>query len=219
MLQGQFAQAREALRRCLDLLEPNHPQRPGVTGLLGQCQRMIQLDEKLQAILQGTMKPADAAECLALAQLCQQHKQLYVASACFSTEAFAKQPKLADDLQRQHRYNAACAAALAGCGAGKDAGQLGEPVRRSWRQQALDWLRADLAVWGRVLDNANARTRTSVQKVLRHWQTDPDLAGVREPAELARLPAEERQAWQKLWTDVAALLKRSERSEKPPTKE
>jgi serine/threonine-protein kinase len=219
MLQGQFAQAREALRRCLDLLEPNHPQRPGVTRLLGQCQRMIQLEEKLHGILQGTMKPADAAECLALAQLCGQHKQLHAASVRFYREAFAKQPKLADDQEQQHRYNAACAAALAGCGKGKDVGKLGEPERRSWRQQALDWLRADLAVWGPTLDKGNAQTRTRVQQVLRHWQTDADLAGVREPAELARLPAEERQTWQKLWADVDALLKRSERKEESPRKE
>jgi tetratricopeptide (TPR) repeat protein len=217
MRQGQFAQAREAFRRSVDLLAPGSPYRPGALQQLQKCQRLLELDEKLPAILEGKLKPADA-DLLALAQLCQ-YKKLYAASARFATEAFTKQPKLADDQEQQHRYRAACAAALAGCGAGKDAGPLGEPERRSWRQQALDWLRADLTGWERILDQGNAQTRTRVQQVLRHWQTDADLVGVREPAELARLPAEERQAWQKLWADVDALLKRSERKEEPPRKD
>jgi hypothetical protein len=33
---------------------------------------------------------------------------------------------------------------------------------------------------------------------------------VREPAALAKLPEAERQAWQGLWADVAALHKRTE---------
>jgi tetratricopeptide (TPR) repeat protein len=218
MRQGQFAQAREAFRRSVDLLAPDSPYRPGAPQLLQKCQRLLELDEKLPAILEGKQKPADA-DLLALAQLCGQYKKLYAASARFSREAFTKQPKLADDLQQEQRYRAACTAALAGCGAGRDAGKLGEPERRSWRQQALDWLRADLAGWARTLDNDNAPTRARVQQVLRHWQIDPDFVGVREPAELARLSAEERQAWQKLWADVAALLKRAERKEKPPMKD
>jgi hypothetical protein len=36
-----------------------------------------------------------------------------------------------------------------------------------------------------------------------------DLASVRDPAALARLPREERAAWDRLWADVAALLERA----------
>jgi hypothetical protein len=42
---------------------------------------------------------------------------------------------------------------------------------------------------------------------LRHCERDPDLAGVRDEAALAKLPEEERKAWQALWADVAAILK------------
>lgn len=48
--------------------------------------------------------------------------------------------------------------------------------------------------------------RAKVQKTLRHWQKDADLAGVRDAEPLGKLPETERQAWQQLWTDVAALL-------------
>jgi hypothetical protein len=44
--------------------------------------------------------------------------------------------------------------------------------------------------------------------MLRHWQQDPDLAGVRDAAELEKLPEAERAEWKKLWEDVAALLKK-----------
>jgi hypothetical protein len=47
-----------------------------------------------------------------------------------------------------------------------------------------------------------------VRKTLKHWLDDTDLAGVRDPKELEKLPAEEREAWQKLWADVDALLQK-----------
>jgi hypothetical protein len=42
------------------------------------------------------------------------------------------------------------------------------------------------------------------------WQEKRDLAGVRDKDALAKLPAEERAAWEKLWADVAAVLKKAE---------
>jgi hypothetical protein len=41
-----------------------------------------------------------------------------------------------------------------------------------------------------------------------HWRRDSDLASVRDPAALDRLPENERAAWQALWRDVDALAKR-----------
>jgi hypothetical protein len=48
--------------------------------------------------------------------------------------------------------------------------------------------------------------RAEVQQRLRHWQQDPDFAGVRDPEALDRLPEDDRQAWLKLWTDVEMTL-------------
>jgi len=41
-----------------------------------------------------------------------------------------------------------------------------------------------------------------MQQTLRHWQQDPDFAGVRGDA-LATLPDAERQSWRRFWADVA----------------
>jgi hypothetical protein len=46
-------------------------------------------------------------------------------------------------------------------------------------------------------------------EVLRHWQRDADLAGLRDDKALAALPGDERDACRKLWADVAALLQKA----------
>ena len=40
------------------------------------------------------------------------------------------------------------------------------------------------------------------------WHRDSDLAGIREVAALAKLPADEQKAFTQLWIDVADLLKK-----------
>jgi tetratricopeptide (TPR) repeat protein len=171
---------------------------------LRYAERLVELDAKLPAVLAGEARPADAAEQLAFAQLCQQYKKLNAAAARFFIDAFAAEPKLAADLQAGHRYNAACSASLAGCGEGTpDDGE-----RARLRRKALDWLTADLAAWAKLA--VLPAERAKVRQTMTHWQQDADLAGVRGDATLAKLPEAERAAWQKLWADVAELRKRTE---------
>jgi hypothetical protein len=47
-------------------------------------------------------------------------------------------------------------------------------------------------------------------QTLSNWQQDTDLAGIRDAAALAKLPADEKKACTQLWADVAALLKKAE---------
>jgi hypothetical protein len=106
---------------------------------------------------------------------------------------------------KAHRYNAACAVALAGCGQGADARQVPDKEQAHWRRQALTWLRAELARWAEHLD-ARPQERATVQKELAHLRQDADFAGVRDAAALSRLPEDERRAWRELWQDVEAVL-------------
>jgi tetratricopeptide (TPR) repeat protein len=211
--QGRFAEARAATRRCLDLLPPNDPRRPFGTHQLRQCERLLTLDDKLPAFLKGQAKPADADERLALAHVCL-YKQLYAASARFSAEAFADQPPLAEDLRAGHRYHAACAAALAGCGRGQDADRLNDKERARWRGQAQHWLRADLALHAKRLESGAPAGRAAVQLTMQRWLAGPDLAGVRGAEALARLPAEERPGWAKLWAEAEALRQQAQEETK-----
>jgi hypothetical protein len=50
---------------------------------------------------------------------------------------------------------------------------------------------------------------------MEHWLATPDFASVRGPDALGRLPEAERQAWQKLWADVADTLARAEGTTRP----
>jgi serine/threonine-protein kinase len=158
---------------------------------------------KAAQLLAGQAQLPDATECLALAYVCIQ--QLPATAVRCYERAFAALPALADNLPRRFHYKAARAAALAGCGRGRDAEALGAAERTRLRQQALTWLRADLAAWGRRLDRDPDQFRSRVADTLRHWLGDPDFAGVRGDA-IARLPEAERAGWQKLWADVAARL-------------
>ncbi len=62
------------------------------------------------------------------------------------------------------------------------------------------------ALWAKQRESGNLQAPAAVQETLRHWQRAPDLAGVRDEAALANLPASEQQAWQKLRQGVNALL-------------
>jgi tetratricopeptide (TPR) repeat protein/tRNA A-37 threonylcarbamoyl transferase component Bud32 len=205
--QGRFSEARDSTRRALQLLPARHQLYPVVSQQLRQCERFLVLDAKLPALLQGKDRPTSAAEGLEYAALCH-HKKRYTASARFFSAAFATNPKLAEDPVAGHRYAAACVAALAGGGQGRDA-PLSAQERGSWRQQALDWLRADLTVWTKHLEQGTPQARTTLQPSLQHWRRNGALAVLREEAVLAWLPQKERQACRQFWADVDALLQRA----------
>jgi tetratricopeptide (TPR) repeat protein len=213
--QGRFAEALAEFKLGHEL----GTQQPGWSYpselWLRTAEQFAGREAKLEQVLSGQAKPANAAECLELAKLCQQYKQLHTAAFRFYEEAFAAQPGLADDMQKQSRYDAARAAALAGCGHGKDAGNLSEEERTRLRRQALTWLRDDLKAYGQQLDKQPDKARPLVAQRMQHWQDDTDFAGVRGPEALVRLPEAERQEWQKLWEDVAALRQRAAEPPKP----
>jgi tetratricopeptide (TPR) repeat protein/tRNA A-37 threonylcarbamoyl transferase component Bud32 len=208
--QGKFAEALDALKRGHRLGSRNPRWRYPSGQWVQQCERLVELDAKLPAILKEKAKPADVPEQLGLAFLCQQYKKRYAAAARFYADAFAAEPEHAKDLHYRHRYNAACAAALAAAGRGEDAGKLTTEERTRWRKQALDWLRSDLGLWTKQLDRNIPQLRAFVRQLLHNWQRDPDLAGVRDEEELVWLVAEERKACRQLWVDVEELRKRSQ---------
>jgi hypothetical protein len=220
LYQGHFEEARQATLKCLKLLPPHAPQRSLAQQQLQQCERLLTLDKRRAGILAGQAQAKNPAELLDLARLCRQYKRHYAAAARFYGDAFTAEPKWAE----QHRYVAACCAALAGTGQGEDAASLPDQKRAKLRQQALDWLQAGLGGLRRLVTadlakqpaaplekrtgQGNGPSAVEVVRALdtlAHWQQVPDLASVREEKELARLTAEEQKAWRALWAEVAAL--------------
>jgi serine/threonine protein kinase/Flp pilus assembly protein TadD len=205
---GRFREALDEMQRGHELGSKDPHWRYPSAQWVRRCERLVELDGKLPRILERRATPASPGERIELAGLCTA-KRLHRAAARFYEEALAAEPRLADDLRAAHRYNAACAAALAGCGQGADASTFGETVRANLRGQALKWLRADLEAWGRLLDRGPQQARPVTERQLRHWLTDTSFAGVRGPQALAKLPEAERQTWQRLWADVAAVWART----------
>jgi serine/threonine-protein kinase len=159
------------------------------------------------AFLEGRYQPQDNVERLALLGVCR-FNDLNLASARLYAEAFAADPTLAEDTHVRHRYHAACAAALVGCGEGKDGGALSEAERARWRKQAREWLQADLAAWAKTPASGPQAARDLAKKMLTQWQVDPDLNGLREPTGLEKLSADEQEKWTALWNEVGAVLNR-----------
>src|SRR5262249_28892812 len=142
--------------------------------------------------------------------LCQRYRQEHAAAAGYYAEGLAASPVPVAELKPELLYEAACAAALAGCGQGKDAVGLAPTEKTRLRTQALDWLRAALASWKGKVGGDRPGPLLDLTKHLSTWQTDPALAGVREVKGLGKLPAAERKAWEGLWAEVAGLLKDAE---------
>jgi serine/threonine-protein kinase len=206
--QGRFAEAQEATRRGLELLPQADTRRPILTRRLQQCEQFPVLEKKLNAVRADQERSISDDECLGLARLCQlPFKNLYLTSARLYAAALTNNPRLADGLDQSHRYDAARSAALAAAGQGEDARLLPDKVAFGLRRQALAWLQDHAAAYGKLAERGQPTVKQTIRQRLEHWQQDPDLASVRDPEALARLPEAERQAWQQLWDDVAALLK------------
>jgi serine/threonine protein kinase/Flp pilus assembly protein TadD len=108
------------------------------------------------------------------------------------------------------RYDAACGLILSGCGKTSMASQFNEARRVQLRQQACDWLRDDLQQYRQQIQGGNPEAARNIAAKMTSWQQDTDLAGVREPKELAKLPEAERQAWERMWSEVKELARQAD---------
>jgi tetratricopeptide (TPR) repeat protein len=204
--EGRFAEALPCLERgCQCRAAADGPEI--AEKWVNQARRFVELEAKLPRILDGSDRPATPGERLEYASVCRR-KRLDAAAARFYADYLAERPAAADSLEAGHRYLAATVAARAGTGQGHDAAGLDDADRARWRRQALDWLRADLALWTARVDGPPAG-RSSARAALQRWRDDKALAGVREPQELAKLPEPERAGYVRFWADVQEVLVRS----------
>jgi serine/threonine-protein kinase len=219
---GEFGQALLTFRRATRLAgSPRSSATPAYRASLPYqvktTEKFIALAPRLPALRRGELKPANAAEHVELAVLCDT-RRLYLTAATQYQAAFAARPALAD-VGAGHRDKAARAAVQAGLGEGEDAATLVEAERAKWRKQALEWLQADLAVWARLIDKGKPPQRLLAQAPLRRWRRAAALAGVRGKEALAKLPEAERAGWQKLWSEVDELVKKGSDSDAPSGEE
>jgi serine/threonine-protein kinase len=202
---GDFDGAKAGFRTAFELY--SDPQwQAAVRRELERTERQAVLAPRLDAVLGGDAPTADAAEALELAYIAHDRQRFAGASRLFD-RAFQIDSRLADDLNASNRYNAACSAALAAAGRGRDEPRLDDAAKARLRLRAYRALERDLAAWSQALRRAQPSEKSQIHRFLAHWKVDPDLEGIREPEVLAKLPEPERNNWQALWTEVDSLLR------------
>ena len=153
-------------------------------------------------------EPDGAVELLAFATRCYDTER-FALSVRFYESTFQGQPKIVDDRNAQHRYNAACCASLAIANPLSSDPPLNDSDTTRLREQARLWLQAELDAWKVLMDAATQQERAKIASTLAHWQQDSDLVAIRDSQSLDKLTEPERQAWQTFWKQVADAHQRA----------
>jgi serine/threonine-protein kinase len=164
----------------------------------------------LPAFLAGKYEPKDNDERLGMVGACQflgHHR----AAARLYTNVFAAEPKLTGDPDTKNHFYAGRAAVQVGCSRGADAAEADDAERAAWRKQGLKWLRVLLTAWVKWLDGDPAARRVTTRQALTRWREDPELACIRDQAELEKLPPNERKDFAAFWADLNALIARTQK--------
>jgi tetratricopeptide (TPR) repeat protein len=195
--QGRLAEALDAYRRGHELGSRQLGWPWPSAQWVREAERLVQLDDRLYAWRAGKLRGAGAGELLPMVEICRMRKWNATAARLYAA-AFAADPARGADPDTGEYRAAAHAAALAGLSRGDDVTGLSPDERAALRRQALGWLRADLAPLGRTAADSPAR----VLGAFHVWQTDPELAGLRDDATLAAFPPDEAAAWRQLWAEI-----------------
>jgi serine/threonine-protein kinase len=209
--QGRLGEAIPEFQHARKVGLPGLPIAFAIKSDMAATERQRTIADRLPAVIRGDDGPADPKDLLDFAYLCYD-RDLHASAARLFARAFEADPKLAADLAAHHRYNAACNVALLLAGRSKDDPPRDPICRARLRMQALGWLRADLTSLTHQLKAGTLEAQADVRATLRDWKFGrfgPDLAGVRDPEALTKLPETERKDWQTLWAEVDALLQRA----------
>ena len=154
---------------------------------VAQARRLARLAPRLPALLNGEEQPADAEQCLDAA-VAAYSRGFHAMAARFSARAFAALPSSAEDLDAGHRYNAACSAALAGCGRAKDQPPPDLAARVKLRRQALEWLEGDLAARTRIVASGSQDVGPAARRVAAARSSRRGSATLTWPASASSAP-------------------------------
>ena len=173
------------------------------TDILDNIDRAIFLADRMERIGPHIPRFFHAISRRDYMEICYRNRH-YVAAALLWAAAFDADPSLKEGIEGDLFHNAACAAALAGCGKGRSNIPPDDVTKAKFRQQALEWLKADLRLRDKALDRGHCPP----------CKYDTDFACVRDPDALAKLPEDEREGWQAFWAEVEAFSKRAPKA--PP---
>jgi eukaryotic-like serine/threonine-protein kinase len=203
LAKGEFTESLHAVSRGDDGRRPfGRNADPAV--IARKSERMIALDARLRALVRGDDRPINADEAVEFARL-SACKELYAFSVRLWSEAFTARPELVSAAGEENRYEAARAAALAGCGLGKDDPVTDSSARERFCAQSLDWLNAELSSVAELLDKGAPRERDEIPRRLGRWQVDPAFAVLRDRAASGAPGWALRHMSRDVWTRVETL--------------
>jgi serine/threonine-protein kinase len=178
--------------------------RESLSAKIRTYERTAALAPRLPAVLKGDDRPKDTEEALAFMTLCG-HQGRHAAATRLGQEILARDPAKTDEFQRT---SWAGEAARAAAGEGIDA-PPDQPARAALRHQALEWLRADLDIAAKMIEERDSDAHRKARYQLGLTRYFFELASVRNEAALAKLPRAERDEWRKFWADLDALRARA----------
>jgi hypothetical protein len=179
----------------------------GVSGpLLDQIEEhvreLLRVEPKVQELLAGRRKPADFGDdddLPLLAESTTNHGAFVVAARLWRA---VRQDIILSWLIPSGEWESATrAAAAAGCKR-----SVPDEERAKFRKFALALVREQLAAHRKELKSKRPLDRLLVTRHLGSLLASADLVGVREEAELAKLPADEQAEWRAVWAQVKGLL-------------
>jgi serine/threonine protein kinase len=193
---GSYDQAAACYRKCVEL---GHGAVVGHLQLGRALAKKKDWDGAVAAVREATrLQPKYGPAYSRLAVILQEAGR-HAEALKAMLDAIREHPDLAAEPRCNLRYNAACLAI--NCAGGLGVNAPPEAERPAYRKQALDFLTADLAAVRKVAANDPAQGHRFMQV----WLADKDLDSVRQPTAVERLPPHERDAWNKLWTEVRVL--------------
>lgn len=202
--QGRYDEAKAAFARATRRNPIPGFNWPYPVGRLSdECDRMKSLAPHFDRLVKGEEKPSGNPERLALARLCADRCQ-HATAVRFWSEAFTVEPALAEDPATWLRFSAASSALLVGLGETKDEPPPDDDSRVKSLRIALNWLKADVAVYAQRAAEGDSRERSGVYDALDYWGYGPGVTRLLFPEDLAHLPPPDRADWRNLWDDVLA---------------
>jgi serine/threonine protein kinase len=202
---GEYAEALAMIRKAQQAAPDRVPDYWHSAAWIAHIERMAARTRPLPTRPTGDARPNDPVESLDLAVICSDQKR-FIASARYWGWALDADPTLGDDRVHKYRFSAACTAAMAAAGKGRDENPPDADTAAGLRRRALQWLRADLAVWSQMLASGSPHDRAEALRAMRQWRKDTDLVTVRDADAIVSLSAAERTDWQALWESVQALI-------------
>jgi tetratricopeptide (TPR) repeat protein len=187
---GDHRSALATLLKAKPLLTEDYLARVIFNVEVEQLEAKARWEERLPAVLRGEVRPANSAEAAELADYCATFEKRFLLATRFVSDAIKADPKMLDNYLQAAKY--AGWAVQAGAGSGADGAALPAETRAEYRRLALQWLR----------DTIGRQKKENAGGLGFYLGTLRDFASVRDAKELAKLPAEERAAWEKLWDEV-----------------